>query len=134
MEEDVCDRKFAPLAFAKPRVYACCVWDFKGLKVLTKKKEISPPKYTWSVDSLVFAAVLQASKRSSVDSVYGRSLRHSPPGRTKDSCNLDRSKMSGGFFFEHIVEYFLPKSDTEKVATAEAKKAKSSDRKVAMKK
>lgn len=42
--------------------------------------------------------------------------------------------MSGGFFFEHIVEYFLPKSDTEKVATAEAKKAKSSDRKVAMKK
>lgn len=42
--------------------------------------------------------------------------------------------MSGGFFFEHIVEFLLPKSDVQKVAEAEAKQKKSNDKKVQMKK
>lgn len=44
------------------------------------------------------------------------------------------AKMSGGFFFEHIVEFLLPKSDAQKVAEAEAKQKKSSDQKVQLKK
>lgn len=42
--------------------------------------------------------------------------------------------MSGGFFFEHIVEFLLPKSDAQKVAEAEAKQKKSSVKKVQLKK
>ncbi|EAT39690.1 AAEL008534-PA [Aedes aegypti] len=43
--------------------------------------------------------------------------------------------MSGGFFFEHVVEYFLPKCDAEK--QQKKKKSKTSDHpetKVPMKK
>ena len=43
-------------------------------------------------------------------------------------------KMSGGFFFEHIVEFLLPKSDAQKVAEADAKQKKSSVQKIPLKK
>lgn len=42
--------------------------------------------------------------------------------------------MSGGFFFEHIVEFLLPKSDVQKAAEADAKQKKSSDKKISAKK
>lgn len=42
--------------------------------------------------------------------------------------------MSGGFFFEHIVEFLLPKSDIQKNAAAEAKQKKSDVRKNPLKK
>lgn len=38
--------------------------------------------------------------------------------------------MSGGFFFEHIVEYLLPKSDVQK----DKKQKKSNDQKIPQKK
>lgn len=41
-----------------------------------------------------------------------------------EDCVCDNAfKMSGGFFFEHVVEYFLPKNDAEK----KKKKTKSAD-------
>ncbi|KAL9697096.1 hypothetical protein quinque_000537 [Culex quinquefasciatus] len=56
-------------------------------------------------------------------------VRQGRPSRKKSVA-----KMSGGFFFEHIVEFLLPKSDAQKVAEAEAKQKKSSDQKVQLKK
>lgn len=41
--------------------------------------------------------------------------------------------MSGGFFFEHVVEYFLPKSDAEK-SKKKSKPSSSDPKEVPMKK